>query len=68
MHIQHAMRQTRLQAIYKHSQADKAISKFLTRRLEYSEPKQNLLKMHHKKEEEQLFRAVEIKWRQDVKE
>jgi len=67
LHIQHAMRQTRLQAIYKHSQVDKEISKFLTRRLEYLEPKQKLLEMRHREEEEQLFRAFEIKWRKEEK-
>ena len=65
LHIQHAMRQTKLQAIYKRSRVDQKISQMLNRRLEYLEPKQKKLEMRHREEEEQLFRAFELKWRQE---
>uniref|UniRef100_A0A6G1S7H5 Kyphoscoliosis peptidase n=1 Tax=Aceria tosichella TaxID=561515 RepID=A0A6G1S7H5_9ACAR len=65
LHIQHAVKQTKLQAIYKHSQVDKKISQFLNRRLEYLEPKQKMLEMRHREEEEQLFKVFEQKWLQE---
>lgn len=65
LYIQHAVQQTKLQAIYKQSQVDKKISQFLNKRLEYLEPRQKLLEMRHREEEEQLFKQFEAKWRQE---
>ena len=65
LYIQHAVQQTRLQNIYKHSQVDKRISQFINRRLEFLEPKQKMLEMRHREEEDALFKAFELKWRQE---
>lgn len=65
LYIQHAVRQTRLQSIYRESQVDKKISQFISNRLEFLEPKQKLLEMRHREEEDQLFKAFELKWRQE---
>lgn len=65
LHIQHAVQQTRLQSIYKHSQVDKKISQFINRRLEFLEPKQKMLEMRHREEEDALFKAFELKWHQE---
>lgn len=63
MHIQHAIGQTKFQAVYKQAQVDKNnLSQFLNRRLEYLEPKQKLLEMRHREEEEQLFKMFEERW------
>lgn len=65
LHSRHALHQSRLQAIYKQSRVDEKISQFLSKRLEYLEPRQKLLEMRHRQEEEALFRAFELKWRQE---
>lgn len=58
---------TKLQNIYKQSQVDKKISQFLNKRLEFLEPKQKMLEMRHREEEDALFKAFEQKWRQEEK-
>lgn len=65
LYIQHAVQQTRLQNIYKQSQVDKKISQFINKRLEFLEPKQKLLEMRHREEEDALFKTFEQKWRQE---
>lgn len=65
LYIQHAVQQTRLQNIYKQSQVDKKISQFINRQLEFLEPKQKLLEMQHREEEDALFKTFELKWRQE---
>lgn len=65
LYIQHAVQQTRLQNIYKQSQVDQKISQFINRRLEFLEPKQKLLEMQHREEEDALFKTFELKWRQE---
>lgn len=65
LHIQHAVLQTKLHNIYKESQMNQQLSRFLNMRLEYLEPKQKLLEMRHREEEDALFKAFEAKWRQE---
>lgn len=65
MYIQHAVQQTKLQNIYRQSQVDKKISQFINRRLEFLEPKQKMLEMRHREEEDALFKQFEAKWRQE---
>lgn len=65
LYIQHAVQQTRLQNIYKQTQVNQKISQFINRRLEFLEPKQKLLEMQHREEEDALFKTFELKWRQE---
>lgn len=65
LHIQHAVLQTKLQNIYKQSHINKKLSQFINLRLEYLEPKQKLLEMRHREEEDALFKVFEQKWRQE---
>lgn len=62
LHIRHAVQQTKLQNIYRQSQVDQKISAFLTRRLEYLRPKQEMLEMQHRQEEDALFREFKKRW------
>lgn len=68
LYIKHAVQQTRLQSIYKQSQVDQKISQFLNRRLEFLEPKQKMLEMRHREEEDQLFKVFEQKWHQEERQ
>lgn len=46
---------SKLAQIYQQSRVDEKISNFLSKRLEYLKPKQELLEMRHRREEDELF-------------